>query len=87
MIKAFKIIFSVLIALVLTVFAVKNSHIVAINLWPFPLQFNLTLSLVLIGTFTVGAVSGGLLVWISQVTKRLFKNSDKLDHDHLPRDL
>ena len=87
MIKAFKIIFSVLVALVLTVFAVKNSHIVAINLWPFPLQFNLTLSLVLIGTFAVGALSGGLLVWISQITKRLFKDNAKAHQDHLPRDL
>ncbi len=87
MIKAFKIIFSVLIALILTVFAVKNSHVVAINLWPLPLQFKLTLSLVLIGTFTVGAVAGGLLVWISQITKRLFKDKAKVDYDHLPRDL
>ena len=79
MLKAFKVIFSVLVALILMVFAVKNSHVIDINLWPFPVQFKLTLSLVLIGTFTLGALSGGLLVWISQVTKRLFKNNTQAD--------
>tara|TARA_R110002095_G_scaffold171206_4_gene148773 strand:+ start:2684 stop:2950 length:267 start_codon:yes stop_codon:yes gene_type:complete len=87
MFKALKIIFSVLIALVVTVFAVKNSHVVDIDLWPLPLQFRLTLSLVLIGTFAVGALSGGLLVWISQVSKRFLKTQEKQSHHTLPQDL
>jgi uncharacterized integral membrane protein len=87
MFKAIKIIFSVLIALMVTVFAVKNSHVVAIDLWPLPLQFKLTLSLVLIGTFAVGTLSGGLLVWISQISKRFLKPHEKPSQDTLPRDL
>ena len=77
MFKSLKIILSVLIALMVTVFAVKNSHIVAIDLWPLPLQFRLTLSLVLIGTFAIGALSGGILVWISQISKRFLKLQEK----------
>jgi uncharacterized integral membrane protein len=87
MFKAIKIILSVLIALMVTVFAVKNSHVVAIDLWPLPLQFKLTLSLVLIGTFAVGALSGGLLVWISQISKRFLKNPEKISNPSLPQDL
>ena len=87
MFKALKLILSVLIALVLTVFAVKNSRVVDIDLWPLPFQFRLTLSLVLIGTFTVGALCGGFLVWIAQVGKRLLKPQDKKHHDSLPHDL
>ncbi len=87
MFKALKIILSVFIALIVTVFAVKNSRVVAIDLWPLPLQFKLTLSLVLIGTFTVGALAGGLLVWISQLSKRFLKPSEKESRHTLPQDL
>lgn len=87
MFKAIKILFSVLIALMVTVFAVKNSHVVAIDLWPLPLQFKLTLSLILIGTFAVGALSGGLLVWISQISKRFLKPVEKTSQHTLPQDL
>ncbi|NCP62090.1 MAG: LapA family protein [Alphaproteobacteria bacterium] len=87
MFKALKIILSVFIALIVTVFAVKNSRVVAIDLWPLPLQFKLTLSLVLIGTFTVGALAGGLLVWISQISKRFLKPAEKESRHTLPQDL
>lgn len=77
MIQAIKIIFSVLVALVLTVFAVKNSQIVGIDLWPLPLQFKLTLSLVLMGTFFVGALAGGFLVWASHFRKRFLRKKPR----------
>ena len=68
-----KLILSLLIALILTVFAVKNSQIVPIDLWPLPLQFNLTLSLVILGAFFTGLLCGGFLVWFKQTLKKMFR--------------
>lgn len=81
MFQTLKIILSVLIALVVTIFSVKNSSIVDINLWPLPLQFRLTLSLVLIGTFATGALFGGLLVWISHLRKHFLKAQKKKNQE------
>jgi Protein of unknown function (DUF1049). len=75
-----KLIFSLVVALILTVFAVKNSQIVPIDLWPLPLQFNLTLSLVILGAFFTGLLCGGFLVWCKHVLKKLFRlKSDEED--------
>lgn len=76
--QALKLIFSLVFALILTVFAVKNSRIVPIDLWPLPLQFNLTLSLVILGSFFAGLFFGGFVVWIKQVYKKVLtkKSSD-----------
>jgi uncharacterized integral membrane protein len=71
MLKALKLLFSLVLALVLTVFAVKNSRVVPIDLWPLPLQFNLTLSLVILGCFAVGMGFGALLVWMSHLINKL----------------
>jgi len=59
------------------VFSVKNSQVIHIDLWPLPFQFNLTLSLVILGCFAVGVLSGGLLVWLTHVFKRLFERKNK----------
>lgn len=69
--KTIKLILSLIIALVITIFSVKNSQVVDIDLWPLPLQFRLTLSLVLVGTFTVGTLAGAGLVWVSAFLHRI----------------
>ena len=72
MLKAFKVILSVLIALICTVFTIKNSQVVNVNLWPFPFEFQLTLSLVILGSFGFGALLGGGIIWLSRLSRKLF---------------
>jgi putative membrane protein len=52
------------------VFAVANRSPVMVNFWPFPWVAELPLYVVAFGTFFLGAVSGGLAVWLGGVRKR-----------------
>lgn len=70
--KILKALFSLIIALIFTIFAVKNSQVVPIDLWPLPFQFNLTLSLVILGAFIGGMIGGGFLVWLSSMWKLFY---------------
>jgi uncharacterized integral membrane protein len=56
--------------LVVVLFAVVNRQAVAVNFWPLPWAMDLPLYAVAFGAFFLGAVSGGLAVWLGGVRKR-----------------
>jgi uncharacterized integral membrane protein len=56
--------------LIVVLFAVVNRAPVAVNFWPLPWAVDLPLSAVAFGGFFLGAVSGGLAVWLGGVRKR-----------------
>ncbi len=56
--------------LIVVLFAVVNRKAVPVNFWPFPYAVDLPLSAVAFGGFFLGALSGGLAVWLGGVRKR-----------------
>ena len=56
--------------LIVVLFAVLNRKLVPVNFWPFPIAVEVPLSAVAFGAFFLGAVCGGLAVWLGGVRKR-----------------
>lgn len=56
--------------LIVVLFAVVNRTAVPVNFWPLPYAVDLPLSAVAFGGFFLGALSGGLAVWLGSVRKR-----------------
>jgi uncharacterized integral membrane protein len=53
------------VAIVLTVFAVSNRGTIALGLWPLPDLVELPLYLVILGCLLVGFLAGELAAWMS----------------------
>jgi len=53
-----------LVAVVLIVFAVSNRTMTTIDFWPLPVQAELPLYLLVLGTLIIGFVVGELVGWI-----------------------
>ncbi|MGE0667738.1 MAG: lipopolysaccharide assembly protein LapA domain-containing protein [Sphingomonadales bacterium] len=56
--------------LIVVLFAVVNRRPVDVNFWPFPYSMLVPLSAVAFGGFFLGALSGGLAVWLGGMRKR-----------------
>ena len=56
--------------LVVVLFAVVNRAPVAVNFWPLPWATEVPLAAVAFAAFFLGAVSGGLAVWLGGMRKR-----------------
>ena len=80
--KLLKLLITGAIALFVTLFAVNNSQIVTFNLWPFPQKFQCMLSLVILVSFTLGALIAGTLVWVSQLLKRFHASTSNTKTDN-----
>ena len=55
---------------IVVLFAVVNRKPVAVNFWPLPYAVEVPLSAVAFAAFFLGALSGGLAVWLGGVRKR-----------------
>ena len=56
--------------LLVVVFAVMNRQVVEVDFWPLPFHPRIPLSAIAFMAFFLGAVSGGLAVWLGGVRKR-----------------
>ncbi|MEN3976494.1 LapA family protein [Emcibacter sp. SYSU 3D8] len=66
----FRLIVTLPLLLIVVLFAVVNRTAVPVNFWPFPYAVDLPLSAVAFGGFFLGALSGGLAVWLGGMRKR-----------------
>jgi uncharacterized integral membrane protein len=65
-----RLLFTLPLLIIVVLFAVVNRKSVAVNFWPLPWAMDLPLSAVAFGAFFLGAISGGLAVWLGGVRKR-----------------
>lgn len=65
-----RLLFTVPLLAIIVVFAVANRGAVPVDFWPFPWSMELPLFAVAFGAFFIGAISGGLAVWLGGVRKR-----------------
>jgi uncharacterized integral membrane protein len=63
--KVFRWVLIGLVALVLIVFAVDNRQVIALSLWPLPLELDTWLYLVVLLTLLVGFLLGELVAWMN----------------------
>ena len=66
----FRLFFTLPLLLIVVLFAVVNLKPVPVNFWPLPYAVDLPLSAVAFGGFFLGALCGGLAVWLGGVRKR-----------------
>lgn len=64
-----RLFFTLPLLLLVVVFAVMNRHPVEVDFWPLPFHPKVPLSAVAFGVFFLGALSGGLAVWLGGVRK------------------
>lgn len=62
--KIIKVLFSLIFALLLVIFALKNNQWVQVHFWPSHLRLEMNLATVIISSFTAGVLCGGLLMWV-----------------------
>jgi uncharacterized integral membrane protein len=60
-----------LIALYFAIFGVKNDAKVTLDLWPFGWQLETHLAILILITFVIGVIAGGVVVWWTEWVKRL----------------
>jgi putative membrane protein len=65
-----RLLFTLPLLAIVVVFAVANRGAVPVDFWPFPWSMELPLFAVAFGAFFLGAISGGLAVWLGGVRKR-----------------
>ena len=56
--------------LLLVLFALSNRQPVSLHIWPTDYAATLPLSLAVLGSMAVAFLSGGLLVWVSELVQR-----------------
>jgi len=56
--------------LLLVLFALSNRQPVSLHIWPTDYAVTLPLSLAVLGSMAVAFLSGGLLVWVSELVQR-----------------
>lgn len=78
MIRFFKLIFLVLLALIVAVFAANNNQAVSLDLYPVPVQFEISLFVVVFACMLFGVLIAGTLTSLRLMYwKRVAKNSQK----------
>ena len=56
--------------LLLVLFALSNTEMVRLHLWPTDYALELPLSLAVLGGMAIAFLTGGVLVWISELAQR-----------------
>lgn len=51
-------------------FSIQNHAEVVLSLWPFNIQMQVALPLVLLGVFVIGFFAGGFIAWVRNLSKR-----------------
>src|SRR5258708_16931807 len=62
--KRLSLVITVPLALIFVVFAISNRQVVELNFWPFGIALSLPLFLLALGMLAVGALAGGLWMWL-----------------------
>lgn len=68
--RLLRLLISLLILLVLVLFALSNTGPVQIGIWPTGLSLHAPLSLVVLGGMAIAFLLGGVLVWFSELGQR-----------------
>src|SRR5258708_23873734 len=69
--KRLSLVITVPLALIFVVFAISNRQVVELNFWPFGIALSLPLFLLALGMLAVGALAGGLWMWLPLARWRL----------------
>jgi uncharacterized integral membrane protein len=66
----FRSLIAIILCVPLAVFALSNTQIVALGLWPTDLVLDVPLSLAILGGMAVAFLVGGLVVWLAELGQR-----------------
>jgi uncharacterized integral membrane protein len=78
MIRFFKLIFLILLALIVAIFAANNNQAVSLDLYPVPVQFEISLFIIVFACMMFGVLIAGTLTSLRLMYwKRVAKNSQK----------
>lgn len=75
------------LALLVVSFAVSNRDSVALGLWPLPFMAELPVFALVLGTFVLGFVAGGLVAWAGQHGHRAAERRHQSRADRLEREV